>query len=249
MAKRLRGFHLEKALQAPKKVPKKTVGSALATALLSLWCHGKVSGTTMRWLAESALLDGAQHDELVKIAKCGSHGLHPGNIHRDLMATFCKGLDMPTPFELEQVPCKNPKTLKKDGDTAAMLLPHQMFAKLFTYNAFEVIFPLEKVESFWNQALEKGDDRFKNHPALDGRMWKKTTLPLFLHGDGVEYQTRDSLMIYSWGEPVATNVKLVFTFLHCILPQELHCARDMGHHARMDLLVICSTAKWLPSIS
>lgn len=175
MAKRLRGFHLEKALQVPKKVPKKTVGSALATALLSLWCHGKVSGTTMRWLAESALLDGAQHDELVKIAKCGSHGLHPGNIHRDLMATFCKGLDMPTPFELEKVPCKNPKfkTLKKDEDTAAMLLPHQMFAKLFTYNAFEVIFPLEKVESFWNQALEKGDDRFKNHPALDGRMWKK----------------------------------------------------------------------------
>ena len=101
------GFHLEKALRVPKKVPKKTVGSALATALLSLWCHGKVSGTTMRWLAESALLDGAQHDELVKIAKCGSHGLHPGNIHRDLMATFCKGLDMPTPFELEKVPCKN----------------------------------------------------------------------------------------------------------------------------------------------
>jgi hypothetical protein len=89
--------------------------------------------------------------------------------------------------------------LKKDEDTAAMLLPHQMFAKLFTYNAFEVIFPLEKVESFWNQALEKGDGRFKNHPALEGRMWKKTTLPLFLHGDGVEYQTRDSLMIYSWG--------------------------------------------------
>ena len=28
---------------------------------------------------------------------------------------------------------------------------------------------------------------------------EKTTLPLFLHGDGVEYQTRDSLMIYSWG--------------------------------------------------
>ena len=199
MAKRLRGYQLEKALQVPKKVLKKTAGSALATALLSLWCHGKVSGTTMRWLAESAILDGAQHEELFKIAKCGSHGLHPGNIHRDLMASFCKGLDMPTPFELEEVPCKNTKTLKKDEDTAAMLLPHQMFAKLLTYDAFEVIFPLEKVEQFWNQALEKGDDRFHGHPALEGRMWKKTTLPLFLHGDGVEYQTRDSLMIYSWG--------------------------------------------------
>ena len=81
MAKRLRGYQLEKALQVPKKVLKKTAGSALATALLSLWRHGKVSGTAMRWLAESAILDGAQHEELFKIAKCGSHGLHPGNIH------------------------------------------------------------------------------------------------------------------------------------------------------------------------
>lgn len=80
---------------------------------------------------------------------------------------------MPTPFELEQVSCKKLKTLKKDEDTAAMLLPHQMLAKLFTYNAFEVIFPLEKMESFWNQAIEKGDGIFKNHLALEGRMWKK----------------------------------------------------------------------------
>lgn len=48
MAKGIRGFQLEKALQVPKGVLKKTVGSALAIALLSLWCHGKVSGTTMR---------------------------------------------------------------------------------------------------------------------------------------------------------------------------------------------------------
>ena len=133
--------------------------------------------------------------------------------------------------------------MKKDEDTAAMLLPHQMFAKLFTYNAFEVIFPLEKVESFWNQALEKGDGRFKNHPALEGRMWKKTTLPLFLHGDGVEYQTRDSLMIYSWGSLLQQMSSLSSHFYIA------SCARDMGHHARMDLLVICSNAKWLPSIS
>lgn len=47
MAKRIKGFQLEKALQVPKEVLKKTLGSALATPLLSLWCHGKVSGTTV----------------------------------------------------------------------------------------------------------------------------------------------------------------------------------------------------------
>ena len=29
--------------------------------------------------------------------------------------------------------------------------------------------------------------------------WKKKVFPLFVHGDGVEYATRDSLMVWSWG--------------------------------------------------
>ena len=83
--------------------------------------------------------------------KCGFHGVHPGNIHKDLMASFCKGIDLPDPFHLE-VPCKNPKTLKKDSEVAAIYLPHLMFAKLATYSKFETIFPLELLEQFWDQA-------------------------------------------------------------------------------------------------
>ena len=29
--------------------------------------------------------------------------------------------------------------------------------------------------------------------------WKNTTIPLFIHGDGVEFQSRDSLLVFSWG--------------------------------------------------
>ena len=107
MVKRLRGWQLEKEMKKPEEEEDLEKGptSNLATALLSLWAHGKVSGRTMRWLAECALLDGAQHDDLVSIAKCGSHGVHPGNIHRDLMATFCKGIDLPEGFAVE-VACK-----------------------------------------------------------------------------------------------------------------------------------------------
>lgn len=199
MAKRLRGWQLEKEMQNPTKTPKRGSKSALATALLCLWAHGKASGTTIRWLAESAMLDGAEHEELFTIAKCGSHGKHPGNIHRDLMASFCKELSMPDPCDV-QVPCKNPKSLKKDVEFAACFLPHQMFSKLASSyeDVFQSIFPIEKLEDFWNQALEKGDDRLKNHP-MQQRGWKKKTIPLFMHGDGVEYQNRDSLMVYSWG--------------------------------------------------
>eukprot|EP00435_Cladocopium_sp_Y103_P045385 s1376_g13.t1 len=56
-------------MEKPDEDLEKGPQSNLATALLSLWAHGKVSGRTMRWLAECALLDGAQHDELVSIAK------------------------------------------------------------------------------------------------------------------------------------------------------------------------------------
>lgn len=101
MAKRLRGWQLEKEMQNPTKTPKRGSKSALATALLCLWAHGKASGTTIRWLAESAMLDGAEHEELFTIAKCGSHGKHPGNIHRDLMASFCKELSMPDPCDVQ----------------------------------------------------------------------------------------------------------------------------------------------------
>ena len=127
----------------------------------------------MRWLAECALLDGAQHHELAQLAKCGSHGVHPGNIHRDLTATFCKGIDLPDPFQIE-VPCKNPKTLKNDSEQASVFLPHLMFAKLASYHKFEAIFPLEMLERFWEQAEKTKDDRLEGHP-MKSRGWKKNT--------------------------------------------------------------------------
>ena len=74
------------------------------------------------------------------------------------------------------------------------------------------IFPLEKLEAFWNTALEKGDDRLKNHP-MQTRGWKKKTIPLFLHGDGVEYQNRDTLMVYSWGSLLQQMSSLSSHFL------------------------------------
>ena len=64
MAKRLRGWQLEQELRMLDEPLEKGDNSALATALLTLWCHGKLPGTTIRWLAECATLDGAEHQEL-----------------------------------------------------------------------------------------------------------------------------------------------------------------------------------------
>ena len=197
MTKRLRGWQFEQELGLPDHLEKGN-NSALATALLTLWCHGKLPGTTIRWLAECATLDGAEHHELAAIAKCGSHGVHPGNVHRDLMAHFCKGIDLPSGFPIS-VPCKHPKTLKKVEETAQVFLPHIMFSKLATYSSFDKLFPLDCLENFWAQAEKTGDDRLINHPLKKGKSWKKFCIPIFLHGDGVEFQSRDTIMVYSWG--------------------------------------------------
>ena len=133
----------------------------MTTALLTLWCHGKLPGTTIRWLTECATL-------LAAIAKCGSNGVQPCNVHRDLTVNFCKGIDLPTGFPVA-VPCEHPKTLKKDVETSQVFLPHVMLSKLATSSSFNKLFPLDCLESFWAQAEKTGDDRLINHPLKKGK--------------------------------------------------------------------------------
>ena len=114
MCKRLRGWQLE--VEAAKPKVAKGIGqpktqSQLANKLLGLWAHGRISAVMCRELADLAIKDGAQHDELGKIAKCGNFGLQPGNVHKQLMHTFCRKVEL-TPSHEVLVPCKDPKVAK-----------------------------------------------------------------------------------------------------------------------------------------
>ena len=76
MAKRLRGWKLEEAMGSTRKQKRENTleegkDSNLATALLSLWAHGKLSGTQIRKLAHAACLGGCNHVELHDMAKTG----------------------------------------------------------------------------------------------------------------------------------------------------------------------------------
>ena len=207
MAKRLRGWKLEEAMGSTRKQKRENTleegkESNLATALLSLWAHGKLSGTQIRKLAHAACLDGCNHVELHDMAKTGNYGKVPGNIHRDLMCRFVKNVCVPEPMDLE-VTCIDPKSLKKEKVLGSIFLPHIMFSELSKLDNFHEIFPLEKVEQFWTEVEKTKDPRLQDHPCKS-RNWKKRTIPIWLHGDGVEYAVRDSLMCWSWG-PLMTN--------------------------------------------
>ena len=78
-----------------------------------------------------------------------------------------------------------------------------MFAQLATLPNFHEIFPLDKVQKFWNDVEASKDERLQHHP-MKTQNWKNMCIPLWVHGDGVEYARRDSLMCWSWG-PLMTN--------------------------------------------
>ena len=69
MAKRVRGYKLDIELAEAGQAKRPALGSqleqqtrsALATGLLALWSHGKLSATMLQWLAHLAIMDGAGH--------------------------------------------------------------------------------------------------------------------------------------------------------------------------------------------
>ena len=54
---------------------------------------------------------------------------------------------------------------------------------------FNELFIGNALEQFWEYALEKEDARIDKHPLLKVYPnWRQTTIPIFIHGDGVEFQ-------------------------------------------------------------
>ena len=52
--------------------------SVLAERLVELWSWGLISAVLLQWLADAAVCDGLQHNDLVKLANLGAKGMHPG---------------------------------------------------------------------------------------------------------------------------------------------------------------------------
>ena len=174
--------------------------SNLATKLLSLWAHGKLSAVEVQKLSNLATLDGCSHPEVATLGAAGNFGEQPGNCHRALVRSFCNQLSVPEPG-LVTCKCFGPKTSKIIDEDVAIFYPHLMFSALAeSYpEVFQRLFKLHELPEFWEQTLARDDDRLVNHPATLEKGWGQVTIPLFTHGDGVEYESRDSLMVWSFG--------------------------------------------------
>ena len=201
MVKRLRGWKkdVETGLAERPDIVEEDP-SPLATKLLSHWAHGSLSAKAIQELAHLSQLGGTSHEEVSTLAKAGNYGSNPGNVHKAIMQAFLPNVGIPPGFNVE-VPCIDPKTSKATEATASIFLPHTMFAALAeNYPAkWQELFCTEKLEEFWVEVESRKDDRLKKHPLKKRSQWRCTTIPLFVQGDGAEFQSRDTLLIFSFG--------------------------------------------------
>ena len=203
-SKRPRGWRLDKAMQddvlQDKCQSAELEHSCLATLLLNLWAQGDLSAISMQKIAYAAILDGAQHEELGNLAKCGNFGQIPGNVSRDVHATFLPCISLAPACSIE-APVMHPKTSQKAYEDVHFFLPHLMFWSMMLHYPAEaaILFAIDKVESFWEGVVGTNCPKLDGHPVLSVPNFQTSCIPLFIHGDGVEYSNKDSLMTYSWG--------------------------------------------------
>lgn len=118
------------------------------------------------------------------------------------MSTFCSNILLPNPYKIK-VPCLDPKTSLEKEDMAPIFLPHLVFSSLSEHHpqVCHDLFNLGKgnLEKFWKGVADSGDDKLVDHPMCLEKHWQSRAVPLFIHGDGVEYHNRDTLLVFSWG--------------------------------------------------
>ena len=102
-----------------------------------------------------------------------------------------------------------------------------MFSQLFGFGKGQLA-------EFWEQITQSGDEKLKGHPMCLEKHWHSKTIPLFIHGDGVEYAS-DSLLVLSFG-CLASNLPT--------LPQVLWDKRNLASYLAPFELVPQGSGMW-----
>jgi hypothetical protein len=186
-----------------------------------------LSARMIQKVAHAALLDGCQHAEVATLASCGNFGDQQGNIHRDVMNQFLPQVHINEPCIIK-TKCRDNKTSQVQEVEAATLMPHELLHALSRYEAVSSFFDSTRLVEFWSEVERSGCPKLKGHPLHSIPGWKQKCIPIFIHGDGVEFQTRDSLMVYSWGPLLAEGSSQDTSFLVAAFPKSSTTKEDRG---------------------
>ena len=116
---------------------------------------------------------------------------------KQILIHFCSNLSIADSYEVD-VPCTHPKTSKDSLEKAI----GENYPVLF-HEAFNL--GNGKLADVWKRVRKTSDDKLSNRPMSLERDWGNLCIPLYVHGDGVEFSKNDNFMVFSWG-PLGSNL-------------------------------------------
>ena len=197
-AKRRGGLHQRLA----KSAREQQCQSALYELLMIHFAKGEMSGALVHTIAKAAQKDlenaasGLKITQLQKIASLE----HARNLGPSLTRMMSKESTLPDPLQVH-IPMKG---CADDTPSAALLLPHEIFASMYHKDQGweKCILPEpNKLPSFWD--CFEGHPCMQSHPCKARRGWKQRTIPLGLHGDEVPVLGTGKIwckcaLVFSW---------------------------------------------------
>lgn len=166
---------------------------------------------------------------LKSVAGAGNYGEHPGNCNRDLRR-ICMG-DIRFPYmHHARVPCIGPKSKAEVTATSAVLLPHDVLHALAHHlpDDYERMFGVSKCNMFWSNVKAYGP-KLHGNPMLEEGCYQDRFVPCWLHGDGVEFQNHDSLLIIDLGGVLGEGPTVDTAIYAASWPSSCRAGTKHGH--------------------
>ena len=208
---------------APVRPPSK-----LARYLIEKWGWGLLSAPALQETAAAAIADGADHPDVMWLAKLGCSGKYPGKCHSELLSKLDKQ-SFSTILTTFRVHYKVGNVLSSAQHCA--LLPHEIFATL--YNEHQAVF-VESMLGGSRSNLTKFWNCMSHHPALDNHPiakvdgYKGKYVPLAIHGDGVAISGcgrswSRSIDVFSMSSVIGKGPTLLTNFLMYLYSAKFIC--------------------------
>lgn len=208
--------------------------SPLWLALMNKWAWGVLSAPGVQELAIAAYQTGCSASDVKVLAHLGSAGAQQGNIHRDLLRQYCSDTLSPDP-----VPIQVPMQLKDEASgefvvqvhDCHIFLPHDWWASLDGTDHIREALGQDGLKDFWANVSES-NPKLHDSPFADVQD-KHNYVPLLVHGDGGQFQSRDSLFIISMRSILSTLPVLMSMFLLAAVPKKCRAKSTAGDTVQM----------------
>ena len=199
-------------------------------------------GPTLQEIAHAAQSSGLDNPDIKYLAALGTFGRHSSNISKSLIDKYCKSdeLVVPQPYVT-----RVPMLVRHGNREEVVIVDHHIFlptdwvasiTKSGDPAVINQVFSFDKVQAFWNGHDIKEDPKLFKNPVTKVKDFKSTMNPMLLHGDGGQFQRRDSLNVISLHSVLsAFSTAFKFLFLTAV-PKK--CTNVDKHNNEMDTMYV-----------